>query len=183
MLRRISLASLFTVLLLATVASNAKIQATPTTNSIKGITSQTYDIGSCTVTVQNQDISASSYKNPDPSSKPDYLSEFTNPFGLKVTRITGNPGETIPSVGGTWENVARHSYNNMQAWNADMSLVSIDRHYRVHKDPIIFLDANTYEPLYKRDIPHNNRWHASNPKLRIYLDNDKLKAMDVTKGL
>ena len=63
-------------------------------------------------------------------SKPGYLQSITDPtFGTKVTRITGDVGVAIPNINGeVWRNVARHGYSTRQPWNADESVIYLDRH-------------------------------------------------------
>ena len=59
--------------------------------------------------------------------RPAYLQPFTDPvFQTTVVRVT-DPGNEIPHVGGTWGPVARHHYSSDQAWNADQTLLMLDR--------------------------------------------------------
>ena len=52
-------------------------------------------------------------------AKPGYLGSYTDPVsGARITRITGDPGATIPTVGGTWPSIARHNYSKDAAWKA-----------------------------------------------------------------
>ena len=113
--------------------------------------------------------------------KPDYLQSFTDPvFGTKITRITGDPGEDIPNVPGkVWPaDESRHGYSKRQAWNADQTMIFLDRHY-----PHIWLDGNTYEVLFTRTFDKGNpdrprkdlRWSHTEPNIMYYLLSSKGK--------
>lgn len=107
--------------------------------------------------------------------KPGYLQTITDPtFGAKITRIVGNPGDSIPHVPGqVWPSKeGRHGYSKRQAWNADQSMIFLDRH-----DPYIWLDGNTYEVLFTRKFDKGNpdrpkkdiRWSHTEPNIMYYL--------------
>ena len=58
---------------------------------------------------------------------PDYLKPITDPtFGAKITRVT-DPNRPVPGLHLTWGNVARHHYSIDPVWNADQSLLILDR--------------------------------------------------------
>ena len=105
--------------------------------------------------------------------KPNYLETVTDPvFGTKITRITGDVGNSIPNVSGEqWKQVARHGYSTRQPWNADESIIYIDRH---KSGADLFLNGETYEVIKEEDIPSANetRWHPTNPDLMLLLRDD-----------
>jgi len=106
--------------------------------------------------------------------RPGYLEPMTDPtFGTMVVRIT-DPGQPVqnptghPSLEGVeWgDDVARHRYSSFSAWNADSSLISISRGVAGQ----VFLDGDTYQPLFQAEAPGDARWHPTRPELMIYLD-------------
>jgi hypothetical protein len=113
--------------------------------------------------------------------KPAYLGSFIDPvFGHKVIRVTGDPGTTIPVVGGTWGTVERHHYSKDMAWNADMTLLLIDKSNGSHPD--LFLDGKTYKVLFAKNGPGSARWHPLTPSLRIYVTGSEIGTWDVHSG-
>ena len=109
-------------------------------------------------------------------SRPGYLKTIMDPiFGTKVTRVT-DPGRTVPNIGQTWESVARHHYSKDQAWNADQTLLMLDR----GTSGILFLDGETYEPLFIGNSPGRRRWHPTEPDLQIYVRTNKIGIWNVT---
>ncbi len=124
--------------------------------------SQNYDL----------DTSLNNYGAPPALNKPNYLQTVIDPlFDTKVTRITGDVGTSVPNVSGTWQDIARHGYSVRQPWNADESLIYIDRHIG---GPDLFLDGETYEVIKEANIPNGNehRWHSTNPDLFLILRDD-----------
>jgi hypothetical protein len=110
--------------------------------------------------------------------KPGYLQSFTDPtFGTKITRITGDVGATIPTIGGTWSDVAVHHYSKDAAWNADQSLLYISRH--LNGPNPLYLDGATYEPLFSRSTPGEERWHPTDPDSQIYMSNDEIGVFNI----
>lgn len=106
--------------------------------------------------------------------RPGYLEPMTDPtFGTTVVRIT-DPGQPIqnptghPSLEGLkWDpDVARHRYSSFSAWNADGSLISMSKGVQGQ----VFLDGNTFQPVFQADTPGDTRWHPTEPDLMIYLD-------------
>jgi hypothetical protein len=107
-------------------------------------------------------------------SKPGYLQPYTDPvFGTKVTRITGDPGTAIPIVGGAWSFVSRPGYENRPVWNADQTILLIERTGVGN----LFLDGNTYKPLYAKTAgpfySADARWHPTIPSKMLYAGNNK----------
>lgn len=99
-------------------------------------------------------------------SEPGYLTPLKDPtFGTSVTRVSGDPGNAIGTLGKKWGDVARHGYSKRQPWNADESLLYLDR------DVAVFLDGHTFAPklLAQAPVPMNeSRWHPSKPAIRVY---------------
>ena len=127
-----------------------------------------------TALAQNYDLDTSlnNYGVPPALNKPNYLQSVTDPlFDTKITRITGDVGTSIPNVGGTWQNIARHGYSARQPWNADESILYLDRHIG---GPSLFLDGETYEVIKQANVPGGNehRWHSTNPDLFLILRDD-----------
>jgi hypothetical protein len=85
-------------------------------------------------------------------------------FGSKVVKVS-NPNHAIPGLGLTWGNVAIHHYSIDQAWNADQTLLALDRGTK----PKVFLDGRTYEPLMARPAPGDVRWHPRRPDDMIFV--------------
>ena len=102
-------------------------------------------------------------------SKPRYLQSYTDPvFGTKVTRITGDPGATIPTVGGTWGAVSREGYSTRPVWNTDQSLMLLENTGNLY----LFLDGYTYLPLFRSYmVGIDDRWHPTMPSKRLYVGN------------
>jgi hypothetical protein len=96
-------------------------------------------------------------------SKPGYLQSVFDPaFGSKITRV----------VADSWGDVCRHHYSLDQAWNADQTVIWIN------KGCDKFIDGNTYAPLPNLKFPPDSggeaRWHPTDPKAMIYIKNDTL---------
>ena len=84
-------------------------------------------------------------------SRPEYLKPITDPtFGTKITRIVGDPGAPIPNIpGSSWApQQERHDYSKISVWNCDQSMMYLGRH-----SPNLWLDGNTYQPLFTRSKP------------------------------
>ncbi len=101
--------------------------------------------------------------------KPAYLASVTDPvFDTRITRIVGNPGEPIPNLPAeVWAtDTLRHGYSKRQPWNADQSMIYLDRH-----DPELWLDGRSYQPLFTRkDKPGTSlRWSTVEPRIMFYL--------------
>lgn len=108
-------------------------------------------------------------------AKPGYLQTMIDPvYGTKITRITGDPGNAMEGLADyTWSvKESRHGYSKRQAWNADQSMIFLDRHY-----PHTWLDGNTYKVLFTRrfdkghpDRPRRDlRWSHTEPHIMYYL--------------
>jgi len=108
------------------------------------------------------------------TERPGYLEARADPvFGHVVTRITGDVGSPIAGVGGQWAEVARHGYSKRAAWNADMSLLHLDRHQG--EPGALFLDGRTYAPLFASRLSCTEaRWHPLDPERMIYVRGNEL---------
>lgn len=122
-------------------------------------------------------------------NKPGYLEEVTDPvFNSKITRITGAPGSTIPNTGGeTWRDIARHSYSIKQPWNADESILFLNRHKDLNGNwgSSLFLDGETYEVISSANVMPSyieSRWHPTNPNLRILLTSNSFQSWNFHTG-
>lgn len=121
-------------------------------------------------------------------AKPGYLQATTDPvFGTKITRITGDVGAPIQNVNGeVWRNVARHGYSTRQPWNADESIIYIDRHKTEGGSwgPSLFLNGETYEVIKRASVPSANesRWHPTDPDVMLQLKNDGIYAWSYSTG-
>ncbi len=115
------------------------------------------------------------YFDPPTSSLPGYLEPFVDPvFGTRAIRVS-NPGEEIPNVGGIWGEVARHHYSKNQAWNADQSLLMLDRGTSGN----LYLDGSTYQPVFLKKAPGRNRWHPIEPDLQVFVRDDRIGVWNV----
>jgi len=134
------------------------------TGIISGVAAQTQ----CTFITDQQPHSRPSL------AKPAYHSPFADPvFGQTVVRVSGNPGDAIPNVGGTWGTCERHHYSKDQAWNADMSLLYLNY-------TGLFINGDTYQPTFKKGGPGGEkRWHPSNPDLMFFVGGNQIGTWNV----
>jgi len=105
--------------------------------------------------------------------RPGYLEQIVDPvFGTKVTRITdagnavANPTNEPSLNGRTWEFQTGHAYSSRAAWNADQSLMLMEK----GTQGMFFLDGDTYAPLFRRSWPGDVRWHPIDPDVLLYVD-------------
>jgi hypothetical protein len=139
---------------------------------------------------QNYDLDTSltNYGTPPPLNKPNYLQTVIDPlFGTKITRISGDVGSTIPNTGGeTWRNVARHGYSSRQPWNADESIIYLNKNRTEGGSwgASLFLDGETYQPIKKANIASANeqRWHPTDPDVFLLLRDDGIHAWSYANG-
>lgn len=126
-----------------------------------------------------------------PGPKPPYLTrEVNGTYHRYFRRVTADAGQSVSASNpqlGAWGLLTRHVYSKIQAWNADQTLLAV-----MNADcgtngsascavSSLFLDANkagdTYRVVYAKTRPNANagnpdgeeRWHPTNPDLRIYL--------------
>jgi hypothetical protein len=99
--------------------------------------------------------------------KPEYLKPITDPtFGTKITRIVGDPGTPIPNIPGSiWAaQQERHDYSKISVWNCDQTIMYLGRHY-----PNLWLDGNTYQPLFTRTKPSSYLlWSHTEPNVMYH---------------
>ena len=118
-------------------------------------------------------------------SKPGYLVPVSPaPFGLKVTRVVNDPGQsmTFQNGSGTWGSDARQHYSKDQVWNADGTLLALQNS---GSPGYVYLDGNTYQPArgecsnYGYD---DDRWHPTlaHAHERINVHSSSLEWFDVT---
>ncbi len=125
-----------------------------------------------TVSVPRVLLTDAGLYTPPVIAKPRYLGSVVDPvFGSTLTRITGDPGTPIPTVGGTWGTVARHNYAKDAVWNADESLMVLKM---VRGAPgHLFLDGRTYVPRVLRSGPGGEtRWHSTLADVMTYVRSD-----------
>ena len=120
--------------------------------------------------------------------KPPYLQPMTDPiFGTTITRISGDPGTPMKNIsGGIWGNVSRHQYSTRSAWNADMSLIWLSNNDNGTPSSSIFLDGNTYQPLFALEPPSSGTadvvWHNTDPSTMVVAHDDTLEYWNVRTG-
>ena len=111
-------------------------------------------------------------------SLPQYLVPFTDPkFGNKVVRVS-DPLKPVPGLNLTWEKIARHHYSLDQAWNADQTLLMLNKGISGR----LFLDGTTYKPLFALKNPGSVRWHQTNPDLMVFLGSKGVGYWNVRKN-
>jgi hypothetical protein len=99
----------------------------------------------------------------------EYLVPATDPaFGNRVVKVT-DPDGAVPGFDLTWGKVAIHHYSIDQAWNADQTLLALDR----GTDPRLFLDGSTYRPVMAPTRPGEVRWHPRRADWMIFVSKDK----------
>ncbi len=104
------------------------------------------------------------------SARPQYLQPVRDPiFGTHITRVT-DPQGAIPGLDLSWGPVARHHYSRDQAWNADQSLLLLNKGTK----GALFLDGRTYKPLFQRRTPGKVRWHPTRPELLVYASDNQI---------
>ena len=111
--------------------------------------------------------------------RPEYLETFVDPyFGSKVTRVSGDKGRPIPVIGGTWPADCRNHYQKDPPWNADGSVLYLNKGCRM------FLDGNTYLPLDLKTPPGPARFHPSEPDIMIVLpkNGNRIERFNLRRG-
>jgi hypothetical protein len=107
-------------------------------------------------------------RTPTAPPKPAYLDPVIDPtYGTTITRIAGDPGTAIGSTGRTWPtDQARHGYSKRQVWNADESLMRLER---VGTMAHVYLDGQSYEPLFLQSAGGDSRWHPTIPERLVVM--------------
>ena len=109
---------------------------------------------------------------PPALTMPGYLQSVQDPTTkVKITRVTGNPGDPIPNTNYTWRNICGPTYPKVPAWNADQSVLYMQS---TCVGGSLFLDAkdgaNQYKVLSFKNIGHQARWHPKDPNIYFYAD-------------
>ena len=89
-------------------------------------------------------------------AKPAYLTPVTEPdFGTQLVRVSGDLGTPIGNgVAGNWPDVARHEYAKDEPWFADGRLLVLKHMQAAGGSQYhLFLDGDTYAPLFTRSGP------------------------------
>jgi Tol biopolymer transport system component len=112
--------------------------------------------------------------------RPAYLRPTKDPvFGNAITRVT-DPLRSMANLRGSWGNIARHHYSSSQAWNADQSLMLIDRGA---SGRLIFLDGRTYEPVLGRQAGAAEcEWHPVQAPIMICMLGSQIYFWNVPKN-
>ncbi len=105
--------------------------------------------------------------------RPGYLEPFVDPtFGSTIIRVS-DAGEHIinpngdPSLNGRdWGDETGHGYSSRVAWNADQSLLAMDKGV----SGFVMLDGETYQPLFRISV-RGARWHPTDPDTMLYVNN------------
>ena len=94
---------------------------------------------------------------------PDYRQPAVDPaLHTSFARVTDPGRQMAPNI--TCKPAyCRHRYSISQAWNADQSMLVINRGC----GGFCFLDGQTYEPLFRRRIRSACEWHPTDPLLMI----------------
>lgn len=111
--------------------------------------------------------------------KPGYLETYVDPyFGSKVTRVSGDKGQPIPVIGGTWPQDCRNHYQKDPPWNADGSVLFLSKGCQM------FLDGNTYQPLDLKTPRGQARFHPAEPNITIVLprSGDRIERFNLREG-
>ncbi len=106
--------------------------------------------------------------------RPSYLEPVKDPvFGTQFTRIIDPGWTTLPGARCS-PDYCTHRYSTSQAWNADQTLLVIVNGCR--GGCFLFLDGQTYKPLFLRIVPNECEWHPTNPALMICVNGNEIYA-------
>jgi uncharacterized protein YjdB len=161
----------------ATVSSSGLVTAVSAGSSTIMASSEGKDgTASLTVTAPSCTLVTDWNARTQPSlTKPGYLQSVTDPtFGTRITRITGDVGSAIPTVGGSWPSVAKHNYAKDPVWNADQTLMVL-KDVENGSNQAYFLDGTTYQVLFRRYGPPSGgewRWHPTKADTVVALASD-----------
>lgn len=107
----------------------------------------------------------------------DYLvPAIDSAFGSKVVKVT-NPNCQVPGFELTWGKVAIHHYSIDQAWNADQTLLALDR----GTNPRLILDGRSYKPLMALPRPGEVRWHPRRADWMIFVSKRGIGIWNIRK--
>jgi hypothetical protein len=109
-------------------------------------------------------------------AKPGYLQPVIDPaFKTTITRISGDPGTPIGNgIAGNWPTLVYHNYPKDPVFTADQKLLVL-KHMSGVPTPgaALFLDGDTYQPLFARGGPSGGgewRLHPTIPDVAVYLN-------------
>lgn len=114
--------------------------------------------------------------HPTPNTpRPPYLEAVRDAtFGSVVIRVTDS-GRRIANLSGEptleglkWGELAGHGYSSRASWNADGSLLMIEKGVVGEA----FLDGRSYVPLFQRVVPGRARWHPTKSDRMLYIDKE-----------
>ena len=135
------------------------------------------------------DTSTSSKPPPTNNPRPAYLTPYTDPtFGVKITRISDDPGTNIAGFSQLWGDDVHHQYHKFPVWNADESLMFIETNsgsFASGQNILLFLDGQTYVPKYVRTRPSGwveGRWDRLVPNRMVYVTGNSIFYYDVSTG-
>lgn len=95
--------------------------------------------------------------------KPAYLTPFTDPtFHTKLTRIAGNSGSSVSTIGSSWSADARHHYQKDQPWSIDGKYIALDTMGG------LILDGTTYLPIKICSGGSDARWYSGTDPTRLH---------------
>ena len=98
-----------------------------------------------------------------PTDRPAYRQPVTDPLlGTIFTRVT-DPGQRMKAGIICGQDFCRHRYSSVQAWNADQTLLVISKGC----NGFCFLDGQTYNPVFRRAVDDDCKWHPTDPALMI----------------
>jgi len=107
-------------------------------------------------------------------AKPAYMASTIDPvFGTTITRISGDVGSTIPTVGGTWPATVKQNYPKDPVWTADGRLMVLKQGFT--SSAALFLDGDSYAPLFFRSGPSGGgewRLHPTLPDVAVVIRAD-----------
>jgi hypothetical protein len=103
-------------------------------------------------------------------SPPGYLEPSIDPvFGTALVRVT-DPGKEFVAGISCDPAYCRHRYSSAQAWNADQSLLVIQKGC----PGLCFLDGQNYRPLFQRRASGACEWHPTDPAQMICVSNTEI---------
>lgn len=98
-----------------------------------------------------------------PMPRPGYLEPTVDPaFATPFVRVS-DPGRVLLPGVVCAPSHCRHRYASTQAWNADQTLLILDKGCR----GLCFLDGRNYRPLFQRDPGASCEWHPAEPDQMI----------------
>lgn len=105
-----------------------------------------------------------------PMPLPVYLEPMRDPtFGTQFVRITDPGREILPGIACN-PGYCRHRYSSTQAWNADQTLLVINKGC----PGFCFLDGQNYRPLFQRQPSGTCEWHPSDPEQMICVSKSEI---------